>query len=179
MKKIFPLFLIVLTAFCGCDGYMHYLPEYEKPKFHVGDTFYYYSEQTHLTDTLWVDYLHYGLSPHDADDYETVCYGCYIKTNKPVKNLIQFDYSYWPDDGFRLFSCASDSSSMVYSLFMQGDDGIKIGGRVYDYELILPKDTICGNVELLPNSIFISFTYGIIGYTYSDSTTYIITNPIK
>ncbi len=176
MKKVFPLFLIVLTAFCSCDDNTFYLPKSEKPRFDEGDTFYYYSEQTHLTDTLYVNYMYHGFEHCDEEEYENVTYECYVKTNMSDRKSFKFNYTYSLLGNMKIYTCRIDGSRLYYSRFMQENGQIEIDGRNYDYDIIYPDET---NVENLPTSIFISYTCGIMGYTYSDSITYIITNPIK
>lgn len=175
MKKIISLFLVVLTAFCSCDdvwvsfgGRTESLSKGHRPKFHKGDTFYYYSEQTHLTDTFVVDKLQYAFHHSMDDKYEKVIYS-FTRANKSQTEEMSFSFEYC-EIGYLFLDCTVGDLTKSYYLsgFCEGDAvGDRYEGEVVDAD------------EPFPTSIYHSGNKGIMGYTYSDSITYIITNPIK
>lgn len=69
MKKFIPILLFAIVTFCGCEEepQQYYLSDAVKPLFCKGDTFYYYSVQTKLTDTVVVSDLHYGFREESGE----------------------------------------------------------------------------------------------------------------
>lgn len=169
MKKIFPLFLVVLSAFCSCDDNIHYLSKSERPRFHNGDTFYYYSEQTHLTDTFVVEDMQYSFEHIDDDEFECVTY-CFSRINKSSHCDMVFYY-----DEQNIMCTVGDSIGLIhYDPFYEG-----FKNEYLFKDTIETEDNNTKYNEPLPTKIYHSHINGFIGYEYSGAIKYDIINPVK
>jgi len=181
MKKIIILILSVVMIY-GCDKYKYYdIPKNERPLFNKGDTFYYYSSQTQQIDTIIVTGLLYSYNHYDYEEYESVFISFALLSHK--EKIIKINCTY-PNSYFSYFlSCSYDSCRISYDYIyidnIISKRNMTILNKEYNaYNLFPTQDSDTLSTILLP-AIFYTKPNGILGYKYSDSTTYLIINPIE
>lgn len=164
MKKIFPIILVALVVLCGCEHTPVYyaMPDSEKPLFHVGDTFFYQSNDENTKDTLFVTSLYSWDSQEGekktSDIYEHII--AIFKNNSGVKFMIE-EYSRSLVE-IHVF----DKDGIVYSLHAYSeDDSILIADGIK-----MSDDAFLYGKALVDNpTLWYSVNYGILQYSICDS----------
>lgn len=176
MKKLIPFLLFALVASCDIhfDEIYHDLSEDQLPLFKEGDTFYYYSEQTGLYDTLTISKIGYKYWDSDKKEYQKAT----IQYKNNNENIC-FYYSATK----QCTLCAEYSTDTRQVSYMirsirpgeyEKDFEIQINNKVYNaYNLYHSPDYINPSV---PYYFTYSFKYGLLEFTYENGTVYRIVN---
>ncbi len=190
MKKIIPISLFILVTFGSCetldvlnelldaisDEPYHDLTEDQRPIFKKGDTFYYYSEQTGLYDTLTINKISYRYWDSDKKYYQEAT----IQYKNNNENIC-FSYSATKQcilsAGYR-----ADTLWVLYdSLIRFGENGkefdIQINDKNYRAFNLTPYYSSDYSNPSAPYCFTYSFKYGLLEYTYENGIVYRIVNP--
>lgn len=168
MKKLFPITLLVLTAFCGCKEFNN-IPDGERPKFNTGDVFYYTSQTSGHKDTLCV--MHKNMRPEIDEDYKESNYDKYyeradyvfVNVSTKVKFFIHQDYC-------GLGSVKVMIGGETYTMNEEGQIDLKIDKRsLYDVYVLSQDDIDTLN---MPKTVYYSLRYGIVKYENADFETF-------
>ena len=185
MKKFIPISLFALVAFCGCevdwsldwsfDGTYHDLSEDQRPIFKEGDTFYYYSEQTGLYDTLTIRKISYEYWDSDKKEYQKAT----IQYKNNNENIL-FSYSATKPCILNA-EYRADTLRVLYSIRSirfgeyEKEFDIQINNKNYKaYNLYNSSDY---SNPSAPYCFTYSFKYGLLEYTYENGIVYRIVNP--
>ena len=176
MKKFIPLLLFAFAASCDIqfDEKYHDLSEDQRPIFKEGDTFYYYSEQTGLYDTLTINNISYKYWDSDKKYYQKAS----IQYKNNNENIL-FSYSATKQCILNA-EYTTDTSLALYSSSIRfGENGkefdIQINNKNYRaFNLYYSYDYSNPSV---PYYFTYSFKYGLLEFTYENGTVYRIVNP--
>lgn len=168
MKKLFPIILLVLPAFCSCEKYND-LPNVEFPNYNAGDVYYYTSQSSGQKDTLYVVRKNINVEAETTKESGTKYYesGDYLFVNisTNVKFIIHESYG-----GF-------------------GEMSLEINGETIDMQKVDMVDVVVNkkktkNVFLMsqnavdtlnaPMLVYFSPKHGILKYVTADNDEYIV-----
>lgn len=181
MKKFIPFLLFALVASCDIhfDEIYHDLSEDKLPLFKEGDTFYYYSEQTGLYDTLTISEIKYEYWDSDKKYYQEAT----IQYKNNNENIC-FSYSA-TKQCILSAEYSTDTMQVPYKYMIElGKNGkdfeIQINNKIYKaYNLYYDLDYnyfINNSNPSVPYYFTYSFKYGLLEFTYENGTVYRIVN---
>lgn len=165
MKKIFPIILVALVVLCGCEHTPVYyaMPDSKKPLFHVGDTFFYQSNDENIKDTLFVTNLYYWDSQEGekktSDIYEEV--HCWFENNSGVEFRVE-EGTY--GTGIIVYVLSKAGSVYTLTAYSEVDSILIADGRRKSYDGLLYGKALVDNPTL-----WYSVNYGIMQYSICDS----------
>ncbi len=182
MKKFIPLLLFAFAASCDIpffddqiEGTYHDLSEDQRPIFKEGDTFYYYSEQTRLYDTMTISKIEYKYWSSDKKEYQKAT----IQYKNNNENIL-FSYS-------ATKQCILNAEYTTDTLLTKYRIRTRFGNDENDIEIqINGKNYRAYNIDYYysdnsspsaPYYFTYSFKYGLLEFTYENGTVYRIVNP--
>lgn len=163
MKKLIPISLFAIAAFCGCGD--DYIVDTIYPEYKIG-AYYYESSSQKKTDTLYLMYKDYDLEDSDKHYWEII-HCTYVNVSNGVKYIIGYEKTnFW-------LSVVFDNKQFFYE---QDSTAQKMTVNEHTYKDVYRFFLNDVDTAIVAHTFYISPKNGILKYQYDDDEYILLTN---